>query len=224
MNLSGQELKKIIENAIKQGLEETEFSLNEEQGLSDQQKQFLQNHPDPEGALLYWKSFGDSLEKREAVEILADRLGLEKVAEILGKDKEKNAAMLAALEKKLKRQNKAAERTGMYTNTSSNRDMRANADVTLGTNRTSKAPTGLGESKKYLKEELTKDEIKKIIKDEIAKELRQDLKTMVEDELKKVLKDRKIKNEIGDISKEILKKLYKDLSIYHTYVIDRVKM
>ena len=47
---------------------------------------------------------------------------------------------------------------------------------------------------------------------------------MVEEELKKVLKDRKIKNEIGDISKDILKKLYKDLSIYHTYVIDRVKM
>jgi hypothetical protein len=71
---------------------------------------------------------------------------------------------------------------------------------------------------------MTKEEIKKVAKEELEKFLRQDLKGMVEDELKKVLKDRKIKNEIGDISKEILKKLYKDLSIYHTYVIDRVKM
>jgi len=47
---------------------------------------------------------------------------------------------------------------------------------------------------------------------------------MVEEELKKVLKDRNTQNEIGDISKEILKKLYKDLSLHHTYVIDRVKL
>ena len=47
---------------------------------------------------------------------------------------------------------------------------------------------------------------------------------MVEEELAKLLKKSDIKNDIGDISKEILKKLYKDLSLHHTYVIDRVKL
>lgn len=77
---------------------------------------------------------------------------------------------------------------------------------------------------KTLKEELTKTEIKDIVKDELQKALRAELKKLVEDELKKALKDRAVQNDIGDISKEILKKLYKDLSLHHTYVIDRVKL
>jgi hypothetical protein len=75
-----------------------------------------------------------------------------------------------------------------------------------------------------LKEELTKKEIENIVRDEIAKQLKSELKSMVDDELKKLLGSRDIKNDIGDISKEILKKLYKDLSLHHTYVIDRVKL
>ena len=72
----------------------------------------------------------------------------------------------------------------------------------------------------FLLEEMTKDEMKKLVKTEIEK----NLKRMVEDELEKVLKDnKKVKNQIGDLSKEILKMLYKDLSIHHGYVIDRVK-
>jgi len=72
---------------------------------------------------------------------------------------------------------------------------------------------------------MTKEEIKKISKEELEKFLRQELKSMVEEELEKVLKsNRGIKNQIGDISKDILKKLYKDLSLHHTYVIDRVKL
>ena len=60
----------------------------------------------------------------------------------------------------------------------------------------------------FLLEAMTKDEMKKLVKDE----------------LEKVLKDnKKVKNQIGDLSKEILKMLYKDLSIHHGYVIDRVK-
>lgn len=77
---------------------------------------------------------------------------------------------------------------------------------------------------KKLNEEMTKTEIKDLVKDEISKVLKAELKKMVEEELKKVLKDRNMQNEIGDISKEILKKLYKDLSLHHTYVIDRVKL
>jgi len=75
-----------------------------------------------------------------------------------------------------------------------------------------------------LKEELTKKEIQDIVRDEITKQLKAELKSMVDEELKKLLGSRDIKNDIGDISKEILKKLYKDLSLHHTYVIDRVKL
>lgn len=71
---------------------------------------------------------------------------------------------------------------------------------------------------------MTKTEIKNLIKDEVDAYLRRELKKMVDEELRKVLGKTDIKNEIGDISKEILKKLYKDLSLHHTYVIDRVKL
>lgn len=75
-----------------------------------------------------------------------------------------------------------------------------------------------------LREELTKSEIKKLIGDEITAFARQQLKKMVEEELEKALAKTDIKNKVGDISKDILKKLYKDLSLHHTYVIDRVKL
>ena len=78
----------------------------------------------------------------------------------------------------------------------------------------------LSEPPLFLLENMTKTEIKDLVKDEIQKTL----KRMVEEELEKVLKDnKKVKNQIGDLSKEILKMLYKDLSLHHTYVIDRVK-
>tara|TARA_R110002020_G_C15689782_1_gene719709 strand:- start:126 stop:371 length:246 start_codon:yes stop_codon:yes gene_type:complete len=68
-------------------------------------------------------------------------------------------------------------------------------------------------------EELTKTD-KADIKRMIAKEL----KTMVEDEVAKALKSKGIKDDIGDISKKILKKLYKDMSVHHPYIIDRIKV
>ena len=54
----------------------------------------------------------------------------------------------------------------------------------------------------------------------IAKEL----KGMIEDEIEKALKSKDIKNDIGDISKQIIKKLYKDMSVQHPYIIDRIKI
>ena len=78
--------------------------------------------------------------------------------------------------------------------------------------------------KKIILEELSKQEIISIVRDELLKELNKQLKSMVEEEIKKVLGTKDNKNDIGDISKEILKKLYKDLSLHHTYVIDRVKL
>ena len=72
--------------------------------------------------------------------------------------------------------------------------------------------------------ELTKTEIKTLIHDELQKELKRELGKMVEEELKSLLKNTDNKNNIADISKEILKKLYKDLSLHHTYIIDRIKL
>lgn len=75
--------------------------------------------------------------------------------------------------------------------------------------------------KTFLLEEMSKEEVRKLVKTELDKLL----KDMIRDELEKVLKNNSdIKNQIGDISKDILKKLYKDLSLHHTYVIDRVKL
>ena len=61
-------------------------------------------------------------------------------------------------------------------------------------------------------------------KDEIKRMISKELKSMVEDELEKVLKSKSIKDDIGDITKTVLKKLYKDLSIQHPYIIDRIRI
>ena len=51
-----------------------------------------------------------------------------------------------------------------------------------------------------------------------------ELKKMVEDEVEKTIASKKIKDDIGDITKKVLKKLYRDLSIQHPYIIDRIKV
>lgn len=68
-------------------------------------------------------------------------------------------------------------------------------------------------------EELTASD-KAEIKNMISKEL----KRMVEDEVAKAIASKQIKDDIGDITKKVLKKLYKDLSIQHPYIIDRIKV
>ena len=78
--------------------------------------------------------------------------------------------------------------------------------------------------KLVIKEEMNKKEVQDIVRAEVDKQLKAELKRMAEEELSKLLGNRDVKNEIGDISKDILKKLYKDLSLHHTYVIDRVKL
>ena len=47
---------------------------------------------------------------------------------------------------------------------------------------------------------------------------------MVKDELGKLLKKKDTKDQMGDMVKKILKKLYKDLSLEHPYIIDRIKI
>jgi hypothetical protein len=77
-------------------------------------------------------------------------------------------------------------------------------------------------------EELTKsdkDEIKKIVSKEVESLLKsKSTKDMIVDEIEKHMSSKATKEEIGEIAKSILKKLYKDLSLQHPYIIDRIKV
>ena len=78
-----------------------------------------------------------------------------------------------------------------------------------------------------LQEDLTqadKDEVKRLITKELDKSLKTELKKALQDELEKALRSNATKDEIGDITKKVLKKLYKDLSYHHPYIIDRIKV
>lgn len=88
------------------------------------------------------------------------------------------------------------------------------------------------------------DEIKQIIAEELSKTDKNDIERMIKQQLKKDLEDAVIKavekavkeevkavmgdkttqREMADISKTIIKKLYKDLSFHHPYIIDRIKI
>ena len=69
-----------------------------------------------------------------------------------------------------------------------------------------------------------KTEIKTIVRKELESELKSKLAKAVKEEVGKMLKDKATTEEIGEISKKIIKKLYKDLSFHHPYIIDRIKV
>jgi len=77
-------------------------------------------------------------------------------------------------------------------------------------------------------EELTaadKSEIKTLAAAEAEKVLKsQKVKDVIEKEIQKTLRAAATKEEIGEITKKVLKKLYKDLSLQHPYIIDRIKV
>ncbi len=77
-------------------------------------------------------------------------------------------------------------------------------------------------------EELTADdkaEIKKIASKEAETLLKsKTMKDLVAKEVEKSLNSTASKEQIGDITKKVLKKLYKDLSLQHPYIIDRIKV
>jgi hypothetical protein len=50
------------------------------------------------------------------------------------------------------------------------------------------------------------------------------LREIAQDELEKLLKKKDTKDQMGEIVKKIMKKLYKDLSLEHPYIIDRIKI
>jgi hypothetical protein len=70
-----------------------------------------------------------------------------------------------------------------------------------------------------LTEKLTKTD-----KDEIKSMISKELKRMVDDEVAKAIKSKQIKDDIGAVTKKVLKQLYKDLSFHHPYIIDRIKV
>jgi len=81
-----------------------------------------------------------------------------------------------------------------------------------------------------LREELTKTD-ESDIKKMIAKELEsaqssigKNVKKIVEEELGKMIQSKDIKDDITDITKKVMKRLYKDLSYHHPYIIDRIKV
>lgn len=83
-------------------------------------------------------------------------------------------------------------------------------------------------TKQYVKnlivEELTKAEVRTVVDDAIQKQLKKELPKVVKNELEKMLKSKEIKADIGEIAKKVIKKLYKDLSFHHPYIIDRIKV
>ena len=81
-----------------------------------------------------------------------------------------------------------------------------------------------------LREELTKtdeSDIKKMIAKELESaqsSISKNVKKLVEEELGKMIQSKDIKDDITDITKKVMKRLYKDLSYHHPYIIDRIKV
>ena len=64
----------------------------------------------------------------------------------------------------------------------------------------------------------------KRMNEELTRQDKTDVKNIVKDELGKLLKKKDTKDQMGEIVKKIMKKLYKDLSLEHPYIIDRIKI
>tara|TARA_R110000744_G_scaffold68959_1_gene140160 strand:+ start:590 stop:823 length:234 start_codon:yes stop_codon:yes gene_type:complete len=74
-------------------------------------------------------------------------------------------------------------------------------------------------------EVLTKSEVKDIVAKEVTKQLAsRDTKKLIEDELGKLLGKSAAKDDIAEITKKVLKQLYKDMAVNHPYMIDRIKV
>ena len=82
--------------------------------------------------------------------------------------------------------------------------------------------------KQLIVEELTRDdkaEIRQIINRELDKKLKsKEVKDMIEDEIIKSYKKPDTKEEVAEIAKKVLKTLYRDMSLKHPYMIDRIKV
>lgn len=79
-----------------------------------------------------------------------------------------------------------------------------------------------------LKEELAMDKIKiilsenkQILSEELSKE---ELRKIIRDEFEKLLKDKENRKEIAKITKEFVKKFYRELSMNSTYIVDGIEV
>ena len=81
--------------------------------------------------------------------------------------------------------------------------------------------------KELILEELTKSdkaEIKRMISKELDSSFKKELKKAIEEELSNALSSKQAQEDMGEIAKKVIKKLYKDLSFHHPYIIDRIKV
>ena len=84
--------------------------------------------------------------------------------------------------------------------------------------------------REMIREELTradKAEIKRMIAKEVdtlEKKFERLVKPIIEKELERLLKSKSMQANEAEISKKVLKKLYRDLAIQHPYIIDRIKL
>ena len=70
-----------------------------------------------------------------------------------------------------------------------------------------------------------KKDVRDMIDTDLKKRLKStEMKKLVQAEIEKALKDKATKDEIAEISKKVIKKLYRDLSLQHPYIIDRIKI
>tara|TARA_Y100000034_G_scaffold54950_1_gene67374 strand:+ start:428 stop:1105 length:678 start_codon:yes stop_codon:yes gene_type:complete len=103
-------------------------------------------------------------------------------------------------------------------------------EVTSSSAPTMEYPFNERNIKHMIREELTKTDetdIKKLIAKELSTsttDIAKSVKKVIEDELSKALKTKDIKDDITDITKKVMKRLYKDLSYHHPYIIDRIKV
>ena len=78
--------------------------------------------------------------------------------------------------------------------------------------------------KRYEEQEELEEGEEEAINEELTRQDKTDVKKMVQDELGKLLKKKDTKDQMGEIVKKVMKKLYKDLSLEHPYIIDRIKI
>ena len=85
--------------------------------------------------------------------------------------------------------------------------------------------------RRILSEALTqtdKREIERIARKEaqgeIEKVIGRDLSKTIQEEVSKALKDKAIQQEVADISKKVIKKLYRSLAMEKSFIIDQVKV
>tara|TARA_R100001082_G_scaffold30785_1_gene15488 strand:- start:328 stop:594 length:267 start_codon:yes stop_codon:yes gene_type:complete len=82
------------------------------------------------------------------------------------------------------------------------------------------------ELKKIIVEELTKKEVREIAKEEAEKIFRKLLKSELEDHLVKLVKKRggMTREEISIVARDMIKKLYRELSFNYPQILDRIKL